>query len=198
MNDKVDAETKRFERQAIKRYYGESGIIDLLIGVASLILSIGIYYEFQYIAIPDILIITYLNRYLRKKLLFPRLGQVEFKHLNKKKVKNQEANVLLTGALLIILIIIFFPEPERYWFASSLMLITLISLAIYKILIYKVYRFFIYFFLFIISIYLLLITKQYDIFVCGGLIISAIGISIGLPMILRFLSRYPALEDRDE
>ena len=198
MNNKVDTERKRFEGQAIKRYYGDSGIIDLLIGIASLIVSLGMYYEFTYIVVVAILIIALLSKYLHKKMIYPRLGQVEFKYLNKKKIQKQLGNLILITVLPIIPILIFFPEPQRHLFSLIAMFILLIGQALYRILIYKIYRLFLYLFVFTISFYFTLIMQQVEIFVWGGVIISVIGIGIGLPMTFNFLKRNPVLENVDE
>jgi hypothetical protein len=198
MNNSADKEKKRFERQAIKRYYGESGMIDLLIGIASLILSIGMYYDFTYIAVLDIMIIAILNRYLRKKMILPRLGQVEFKYLNKKKLQKHLGNLILIPVVPIILVLIFVPEPLCHLLSLILMFILLIGQAVYRILIYKVYRMFIYLFVFVITFSIMLIMDQVELFVWGGLIMSIMGIAIGLKLVLRFLERNPVLENVDE
>lgn len=191
-------DVKKFEEKAIRRYYGESGIIDLLIGIASLIISVGIYFEFQYIVVFAFPIIALLSRYFRKKLIFPRLGQVEFKSLNQKKLQKELGNLILIPIIPFILILIFVPEPQGHMYAFSILLIMLIGQALYRILNYKLSRMFIYFFVFMISISLLLITQQYEYLIGGGLLISIVGMGLGLPLTLRFLKRYPILEGDEE
>ena len=39
---------QKFEEAAIKRYYGDSGVVDLLIGVVALIVSLGVYFKISY------------------------------------------------------------------------------------------------------------------------------------------------------
>jgi hypothetical protein len=201
---------KKFEEKAIKRYYGESGIIDLLIGIVSLLVSLGVYYDITFMGVIFILVIMGLSRHLRKTVIIPRLGYAEFTLLNSQKVKRSLRIIVLAIILFVLAVtrIAHFLLSSRYdplvlvpqtrIFIMMAILLFVIGLAVSRIIILKLYHLFIYCTLFLIIGIIGIVMQIPHTLFWGGLVISFLGIALGLPKILSFLKRYPIIEDKDE
>ncbi|MDP8220742.1 MAG: hypothetical protein P9X26_05320 [Candidatus Stygibacter frigidus] len=198
-------DSKIFASQTIKRYYGESGVIDLLIGIIALLFSLGNYYELTF-TVPILIVIMFgLNRYLRKIIIQPRLGFAEFSILKTNKRKRNKRIFILILAILIFSLYYILSHSEMIAVKdnTSMYLLCLIALitigfAAYRIMVFHTYRLFIYCAVMLIIFVLGLVVKLNHTLFWGGLVMGFLGIIIGLPLIFRFIKRYPVLDKEDE
>ncbi len=198
-------EIKKFEEQAIKRYYGESGIVDLIIGIISLFVSLAIYYKITFFGAIIVIMIFGLNRLLRKLILFPRLGYAEFIQLKAKKRKQRLIIFFLILLILGLLADFSFGLQTGHfsYFSISNMIILaamllVIGLIIYRILFFKIYHLFIYCITLLVISALGLILRMPNTLFWGGLVMCFLGLMIGLLKTVSFMKRYPVLVENDE
>jgi len=194
-----------FARQTIKRYYGESGVIDLIIGIISVLFSLGNYFELTY-TVPILIVIMYgLSKYLRKVIVQPRFGFAEFSILkSNKRKRNKRIFILIISFLIFSLYYILSrsdmiadKENTPMYLLCFIALIT-IGLAAYRIMVFHTYRLFIYCAVLLIIFVLGIIVKLPHTLFWGGLAMGILGIAIGLPIIFSFIKRYPVLDNEDE
>ncbi|MCF7920657.1 MAG: hypothetical protein K9N06_12160 [Candidatus Cloacimonetes bacterium] len=196
---------KELEKKVIKRYYGESGLVDLLIGIVSILVFLGIYYKVTYFGAIAVLGILLLSKHLRKAIILPRLGFAEFNLLNSQKAKLRLT--LILSAFTAIGIVYFFlasrmgaamAEQHNRVLILMTIWVMVIGLAVYKIVIMRIYHLFIYCFAMLAIAIRGIILELPDTLLWGSLFMCLLGITIGLPKVLSFMKRYPILENDDE
>lgn len=204
MKDPAQAEISKFENLAIKRYYGDSGIVDLVICLAALSISLMVYFGYLFLLVVYFLVLFGFGL-AHNLLVKPRLGYAEFHKLHSKK--NQLAFGIYTfifmimGGLLYLLLHKFFPYPEKkiadimawiphitFWFGVSVL----------GIIRYRIFHLLIYLLALLILIILGFWIKLSHMLLWGGILISCIALVTGFAKLMIFMKHYPILKVENE